>query len=159
MPIITIGSTIINFPGTGQSPDWSQPIIDFATAVQDTLSGLAGPADVFPQIFVIDNLNPGSADIPNLTFSTTIVRAAFIRYAVYRTTTSDNASEVGTMNIVYNPANPSGNKWEYDRAYAADGKITFTITDTGQVRLNTIALAGLSHSGKFVYAAQALLQN
>ncbi len=60
---------------------------------------------------------------------------------------------------MYNPNNPTGNKWEYDRQYAADGQISFTITDTGQVQLNTTALAGLSHVGKIVYAAQALLQN
>lgn len=160
MPIIQIGTTVIQFPDSGTSPNWAQALIDFATAVQDTLSGLAGPADVFPQIFVIDNFNPGTAvNIPNLTFSTTVVRAAFIRYAVYRTTTTANASEVGTINIVYNPNNPVGNKWEYDRQYAANGQISFTITDTGQVQLNTIALAGLNHTGKLVYSAQAFLQN
>lgn len=160
MPVIQIGTTVIQFPDSGTSPNWAQPIIDFATAVQNTLSGLAGPADVFPQIFTIDNFNPGTAvNIPNLTFSTTIVRAAFIRYTVYRTTSSTNANEAGVLIITYNPANPTGNKWEYDRNYVGNGQITFTVTDTGQVQLNTIALAGLNHTGVITYAAQALLQS
>lgn len=160
MPIIQIGTTVIQFPDSGTSPNWAQAIIDFAEAVQNTLSGLAGPADVFPQIFVIDNFNPGTAvNIPNLTFSTTVVRAAFIKYAVYRTTSSSNASEVGTINIIYNPANPIGNKWEYDRQYAGIGQVSFTITDTGQVQLNTTALAGLNHTGKIAYSATAFLQS
>lgn len=160
MPTITIGSTVINFPDSGNSPNWAQPIIDFATAVQNTLSGLAGAADVFPQTFVIDNFNPGTAvDIPNLTFSTTIVRSAFIRYDVFRTTSSITAYEAGTIIMVYNPNGPTGNKWEYDRSYVGNGQISFTITDTGQVQLNTVALAGINHTGVITYAAQALLQD
>jgi|ERR1035437_785226 hypothetical protein len=157
MPIIHIGTTVIQFPDSGTSPNWAPAVIDFAVAVQDALSGFVGPADVFPQIFVIDALNPGTAvPIPNLTFSNTIVRAAFIRYAIYRTAGANSASEVGTLNIVYNNAT---NTWESDRSYAGDGLITFTITSQGQVELNTLFLAGGTHAGKFVYAAQALLQN
>lgn len=160
MPTISIGSTVINFPNSGSSPNWAQPVIDFATAVQNTLSGLAGPADVFPQIFVINNFNPGTnIDIPNLTFSTTIVRAAFIRYAVFRSTNSASAYEAGEIKIVYNPNGPVGNKWEYDRRFIGDGQISFTITDTGQVQLTTEALSGINHTGKITYSAQALLQN
>lgn len=160
MPIITIGSTIIDFPNSGSSPNWSSAVISFAEAVQNTLSGLAGPADVFPQIFVINAFNPGTnVPIPNLTFSTTIVRAAFIRYAVYRTTSATSAYESGELNIVYNPNGPVNNKWEYSRDYIGDGQISFTITDTGEVQLNTTALAGINHAGKLVYSAQALLQN
>lgn len=161
IPTIEIGTTVIQFPDSGNSPNWAQPIIDFATAVQNTLSGLAGPADVFPQIFVIDNFNPGTAvNIPNLTFSTTIVRAAFIRYTVYRNTAAPlTVTESGILNIVYNPTNPTGNLWEYDQSKVGNAQVSFTITDTGQVQLNTTALSGLSHNGKITYAAQALLQN
>lgn len=158
--IITIGSTVIAFPSSGESPNWAQPVIDFATAVQNTLSGLAGVADVFPQTFVINNFNPGTnIDIPNLTFSTTIVRAAFVRYSVFRTTNSTTAYEAGEIKIVYNPNGPAGNKWEFDRSYVGDGQISFTITDTGQFQLNTVALGGINHTGILTYAAQALLQS
>lgn len=157
--IITIQGTSIAFPSSGEPENWSQPLIDFATAVQDALSSITGPADVPPQTLTIDAFNPGSnIVIPALTFSTTTVRGAFIRYAVNRTTSLTSVSEIGEIEIVYNATGPTGNKWEYGRTYTGDASITFTITDVGQVLLNTTSLSGINHTGILTYTAQALLQ-
>ena len=159
MPLIVIAGTPIDFPDTASSPDWSEAVIQFATAVESALSSVVGSFDVAPQSFVLDSYNPGSnIDVPNLSFSTASVRAAFIRYSVYRNTSSTTVTESGDMIIVYNPTNPVSNKWEVIQQRVGDASISFTITDTGQMQLTTSTLAGLSHSGKLVYSAQALAQ-
>ncbi len=159
MPIIQIQGTVINFPDSGSSPNWAPAVIDFAEAVQNALSGVVGPADVAPQTLVLDSYNPGtSINVPNLNFSTTTVRAAFIRYAMYRSTNSTSAYEAGTLIIVYNPNGSTNQKWDQGRQYVGNGQISFTVKDTGQVQLNVSALAGINHSGKISYSAQALLQ-
>jgi len=155
--VITIQGTVISFPTSGESPNWSQPIVDFATAVEGALNSIVGPADVPPQVFIIDSYNPGTnINIPGLTFSTTVVRSALIRYAVYRTTTTATAYESGILNIVYNT---NSGVWEVSRQYIGDGQLTFSVTNVGQVQFSTAALAGLNHSGKISFAASALLQS
>jgi hypothetical protein len=156
---ITIQGTVISFPSSGQDPNWSNSLIDFAVAVQNALAGVVGPSDVAPQTLVLDSYNPGSGiPIPNLTFSTTTVRAAFIRYTCYRSTSATSAGEVGTIRTWYNPNGPTNNKWEYDRDYVGNAQISFTISDQGQVSISTATLAGINHVGSLSYSAQALLQ-
>jgi len=158
MPVINIQNTIINFPDSGQSPNWSQAIIDFAKAVELALASVVGPYDVPPQVYtMVSNVNT-LVNLPNLNFPTTAVRSAFIRYAVYRTTSTNVAYEAGQIMIVYNPSNPPGNKWEVSQDFIGNGQITFTIADTGQVEFSTTALPGINHSGRITYVAQAVLQ-
>lgn len=157
MPQITISGTIIEFPDTASSPDWSQGIIKFAQLVESALAGVVGIGDVSPQILVIDSYNsPGDIVIPNLAFSTTTVRSAEIRYAVYRSTDSTIVFEQGNMQAVYD--NDSGS-WSLTRERTADGKVSFDITSAGQVRFNPETIAGTGHTGKLVYAATTLQQN
>jgi len=159
MPLIVIAGTPIQFPDTKASPDWSESVIQFAEAVESALSSVVGSFDVAPQSFVIDAYNPGSGiDIPNLAFSTTSVRSAFIRYTVYRNTSTTTVTEAGTITIVYNPTNPVGNKWEIIQERAGDASISISISDTGQFSLTTSTLSGLNHVGKVSYQAQALAQ-
>lgn len=158
---ITILGTTIEFPESGQSPDWAPAVIDFALAVEAALNAAGiGGFDVPPQLVPIDADNPGTnININPLAFPTSAVRAAFIRYTVFRTTNTNTVYEMGTLNVVYSPANPVGNKWEITREYTGDAKITFTITDTGQVQFSTAAIAGLNHQGQISFAAQSLLQS
>lgn len=157
MPNITIGGTVIQFPDSGTSPNWAEPVINFAEAVQNVLSGVFGPFDVSTQSFSLDSFNPASnINIPNLVFSTNSVRGAFIKYVIFRTTSINTAYEIGQLNIVYNPNGPSGNKWEVGRQTIGDGQVTFTVTDSGQVQISTLAMAGVNHTGKITYLAQAL---
>lgn len=154
MPTITISGTVIEFPDSGESPNWAPAIIEFAQAVEGALSGLAGSFDVQPQTFVIDSFNPGSnIDIPNLNFPSSDVRAANIRYTVHRETDTVEANETGMIWIVYN--NTNGN-WDISQESADNGQIDFNITNTGQVQFTTITLAGLNHTGFITFAAQSL---
>lgn len=160
MPTIEIQGTEIEFPNTSSSPDWSEAVIQFAQAVEEALASVVGAFDVAPQALVIDAYNPGTnVDIPSLSFPTSSVRSAFIRYAVFRDTSSTSAYESGELLVVYNPDGPINNKWEVGQRLLGDGKITFNVTDTGQVRFSTTALAGSDHTGKLTFVAQAILQS
>ena len=155
---IQIQNTLINFPSSGESPNWAQAIIDFAQAVELALASVVGPYDTPPQVYtMVSNVNTLVA-LPNLNFPTTAVRSAFIRYAVYRTTSTNTAYEAGSITIVYNATNPIGNKWEITNDHIGNGLITFIIADTGQMEFSTTALPGSSHSGRITYVAQAVLQ-
>lgn len=159
MPTITIQGTVIDFPESSASPNWSQGIIDFAKAVEEALSGAVGQYDVAPQVFNGDSYNPGSnIDLPSLAFPTTSVRSAVINYSVYRTTSTSNAAEAGILNIVYNPNNGVGLRWEMTREFVGDGQIAFNITDLGQIQFSTTALGGISHYMRIGYSAKALEQ-
>jgi len=158
MPLITVSGTPIQFPDEASSPSWAEAVIQFCQVVANSINSVVGPYDVAPQQFVIDSYNPGSADIPNLAFSTSTVRAAYIRYSVYRTTNSTTVSETGQMIIVYNPNNPVGNKWEIAKDRVGDASISFSVDDTGQFSFTTTALSGINHSGNITFSAQALNQ-
>lgn len=164
MPSINIQGTIIEFPDSGQSPNWAPPLIEFAQAVEQALSSVAGPFDIPPQIYVmVSNVN-SNVNIPNLSFPTSNVRSAFIRYAVYRQTDNPNPADTtlaegGSMQVTYNPNGPVGNKWEISRDYTGDAQITFNITDVGQVQFSTTSLAGSNHEGTLTYTAQSLLNS
>lgn len=124
-----------------------------------------GNFDIAPQNYVIDAFNAVSnQSIPALQFPTSEVRSAQIRYAVYRTSSTQVAYESGIMIAIYNS---SGGTWELIREYAGNGKIAFNITNTGQVQFSTnttagttaAPLSGINHTGKIIFAAQALLQS
>ena len=161
MPVITILGQAIDFPDSAQQPNWAPAVIEFAQAVEDALNAAGvGTFDVPPQVLTIDAYNPGiNVNINALAFPTSAVRGAFIRYAVFRTTSTANAYEIGTLNIVYNPNNPVGDKWEITREFTGDGQITFDITDDGQITFSTLTLSGINHQGKISFSAQSLLQS
>lgn len=154
-PIVIQGTTI-QFPLSGNSPDWSPAIILFAQLVAKALSGVVGPFDVSPQVFdMTANVNT-NVNLPNLAFPTSAVRGAFIRYSVFRQTSSASGSETGMLIVTYNANNPVNQKWEMIRDFTGNASITFNITDTGQIQFSTTVLAGTSHVGNIAYTAQAL---
>lgn len=159
MPLITIQGTPVNFPDSSASPNWAPAVIQFAQLVETALASSIGPYDVSPQSFIADAYNPGTnVDLPNLAFPISTVRAAFIRYSVFRTTSTTTNYEQGHLLVIYNPSASVGNKWEITRDYIGDGKITFNITDAGQVQFSTTTMGGINHSARIAYAAQAFTQ-
>lgn len=159
MPQLNIQGTIINFPDSGESPNWAPAVIQFAQAVEEALSAVAGPFDVSPQIFVMTSNANSNVSLPNLAFPTSSVRGAFIRYSVFRTTSLNTVSESGNMIVTYNPDGPIGNKWEIIREYVGNAQVTFSITDVGQIQFSSSLLTGTGHAGTISYAGQALLQS
>lgn len=156
VPIIIAG-TQIEFPESGTAPDYAPAMVQFAEAVEDALSSAVGTYDVVPQRMVLDSV-PDATDtnITNLSFSVSTVRGAFIRYACYRDTSTTTVTESGTLTLTYNETNSSGNQWEVVREYVGDAQISFIVTDTGQVQINTTALGGSGYTGFISYAGTAL---
>jgi len=151
---ITIQGTIISFPESGGSPDWAPAVVEFAQAVEAALQSVAGTYDVPQQSFSLDSFNPGTAvDIPNLAFPITNVRAAFIKYSVYRTTTLEAVAESGDMIIVYNS---NTGIWALAQERVGDSSISFSIANNGQLSFSTTVLSGTSHTGTLVYEARAM---
>jgi hypothetical protein len=154
--IIIQGKTI-EFPSSAQSPNWSEGIIDFANAVSDALSGVVGTYDVPPQTYAIVSDVNSNVNVPALTFPTATVRGAFVRYAFYRTSDTATEAETGTLTLLYNSA---AGTWQISRdAVGTVTKLSFTVTNIGQVQLSTTAIGGTYQSGKLTYSAQAILQN
>lgn len=157
---INIAGTIIDFPESGNSPNWSPAVIEFAQTVESALAGTIGPFDVPPQVLTIDAYNPGvNVDMPNFAFPTSDVRAVSIVYSVYRNTTLTTVVESGNLQMVYNPAGPVNNKWDVARDFVGDAQISFNVTDLGQVQFTTTTLSGSNHVGALSYQAKALLQD
>lgn len=161
MPQLIINSTVIDFPDSAASPNWAPAVIQFAQAVESALLITSGTYDVAPQTMVIDAYNSSSnVDITNLSFPTSDVRSVFIRYSVYRTTDTTNAYEAGDMIAMYNPNNATNEKWALSigNLTGSGAQITFNVTDTGQFRFSTTALAGSNHTGQLTFEARALEQ-
>lgn len=159
MPTLIINNIPIAFPNDAASPDWAPAVIAFAVAVANSLGNVVNPSDVFPQVFSINSYNSASnISIPALSFPTATVLAVFIHYAVYRTTSSANASEAGDIILLYNPNNATGSKWTLSQGNITGigGQISFNVTDGGQVQFSTTALAGSGHTGVISFDARAL---
>jgi hypothetical protein len=110
--------------------------------------------DVVSNQNVTDGIRP--LNFPTATFPSSGVRGAIVNYTVYRKTTTSTVTEIGTLQVVYNPdASPV---WEISREFTGDASITFDITSTGQVRFSTVTIGGTGHVGRITYTAKALEQ-
>jgi hypothetical protein len=122
------------------------------------LAQFTGAFDVPPQILTLTSNVNTNLDLPNLAFPTSVVRGAEILYTVFRTTDSVTVSEEGSLQVIFNPSNSIGNKWEIAREYTGDAHVTFNITDVGQVQFSSALIGGIDHSGTVTYTAKAILQ-
>lgn len=162
MPTITIQGTPIDFPDDRASPDWAPGVIAFAVAVQNALETAVGPFDVQAQSFDISAYNSASnISLPGLAFPIGEVRAAFIDYAIFRTTSTSNAYEAGKITAIYVPGNSPGSIWVFTNTdiTGIGGQVVFNITDAGQVQFTSTALGGLDHTGQIAFSATVLLQS
>jgi hypothetical protein len=148
---INIKGTLIDFPSSGESPNWSPAVIEFAQAVEDAILSAVGPYDIPSQVFTILNDNQ-TYDVTNLSFSTATVRAGFIRYSIILEGTA-TTTEAGNIMVVYN-----GSTWDLTRDYVGNANCIFSISSIGQVSVIIPAVPGFV-TGKLSFSAQALKQN
>jgi hypothetical protein len=132
-------------------------MVAFADAVADAVNSFTGAFDVAPQAINIDANNPSSnVDIDALLFPPSEVQAVSIFYSVFRETDTENASEAGNLEATYNP---DAGTWELTRTGTGDGKISFDITNLGQIRFTTEAITGSNHTGYISFRALAVLSS
>lgn len=154
---ISIQGTTVNFPSSGDSPNWAPAIIQFAQLVAGALAFTIGPFDVPPQTFVMTSNVNTNVNLPSLSFPTSQVQGALISYSVSRSTNSVVLSETGSIYVNYNSSFPTNQKWEINKDFLGGAQITFSITDVGQVRFSTTLIAGTSYQGSVTYQAKAIL--
>lgn len=162
MPItLTVNNIPFEYPVPGDSPGWGQPATDWATEVTIALNDLQSPTDIPQNSFTISNNVTVFTDITGLNFNTGLVRAAFIQYSVYRTSTSNPSGNIdaGIMSIVYDNLASSGSKWTVVGGPISSGTsgVTFNITDAGQFQYKSTDL-GVGHSGVMHFTAKTLAQ-
>lgn len=160
MPSIQISGSIISFPDSAQSPDWSQGIIEFAQAVEDALSTVVSPFDIGQRVMSLDGLTGTQvitdsviplqfATDPVLTQSGT--RAAYVRYAVYRVISAVTYVEQGNISVLFD-----GSNWSISTDKIGNAKCYFTIDGSGQI---SIVMDGTTTTGRITYTAQGLKQS
>lgn len=154
---ITIQGTPIQFPSSGESPNWAPAVIQFAEAVEIALQGVVGPGDVSAQVTDLLNV-AGVQTFPALSFATGVVRSAEIFYYVYRTIDGVVHLENGKMFIAYNNANPTNQKWELTQTKSGDASVSFDVTDSGLFECTATPLVGTVYTGKIGFMAKALTQ-
>lgn len=153
---INIQGTLIDFPTSGQSPNWAPAIVDFAQAVEQTLNGIANENDVSPTVINLSN-NVVNENITALSFASSVVRSAEIRYSVYRKNNDPYVeAESGTLTVVY-----TGSDWEIQREYMSNQptpSVEFSISNTGQISYTSSLINVSGYEGKLSFAAQTLSQ-
>jgi hypothetical protein len=157
--VIEIKGTPIEFPSTGESPNWAPAVIQFAQSVEEALLASSISTDIAPQVYDIpaDALTEPRVII-NLKFDSSLVRAAFINYSLYFDDSGEEGktSESGTITVTYD-----GSIWHLSREYvrqALDGSIIFDIDSSGQVTLQTPPLVGYTTS-RISFSAKTLSQS
>jgi hypothetical protein len=157
MPLITVGTVPIQFPDTGNSPVWSDAIIQFAQAVAAQLANVIGPYDITPQVYNLVSDTNTNVSIPNLQFPVSNVAGAVITYTITRVTNTSTAEEAGVITIDYHPERLTGAKWDIQREFTGNADVTFAITDAGQVTFSSTPLGGIFTSGQMSFRAIALI--
>lgn len=159
MPSITIGTTVIQFPDSAKSPNWAEPVIQFAQAVEDALSSVVGPYDIGQRVMDLDGANTSVLDVtdnikplqfPTMVFPGSGVRGAFVRYTIFK----DGSIEQGNLLCVFD-----GSTWSITRDYIGNlgvGVATFTIAVNGQVK---VRFTTNTTQGRLTYTAQSLIQS
>lgn len=161
MPVVlTVNNIPLEYPIPGDPPGWGQGATDWATQVTLALNNLQGSTDIPQRTFTINNNISTFTDITGFAFNTGLVRAAFIQYSVYRTSTSNpsGVSESGAMTLIYDNLASSGSKWLLVQGPKVGiSGVTFNITDAGQLQYKSTNL-GAGHSANMHFQAKTLGQ-
>ena len=164
---IQIKDTIIDFPVSGESPNWAPEVVRAIQELANAVNSISSSYDISPQYLIIDQYSSANnVEIENLKFSSTNILSAQIFYAVKRQTEDEPlnpgeyVSEEGVLEIIYNQDNPIGNKWEMARTFVGNAKISFDISDLGQITFSTTALSGgINHTGIISFRALSILNS
>lgn len=152
---VVISGTTYNLPVQGQNPPWGSDLSDIISALVTTINGLSGSSDILTTNFTIVNNQSSVANVTSLSFSTTAVRSAIVSYSIYRSTSTNEASECGQIYVTYKS---TAGTWEIAQNYAGSSGVVFSITNTGQIQYTSTNLAGTGYVGKMKFKAITFLQ-
>lgn len=162
MPVtLTVNNIPFEYPANGDSPGWGQPATDWATEVTNVLGDLVGPTDILQTTFTVLNNQSISQNVLGLSFNTGLVRAAFIDYSIYRTSTANPSgfTEAGSIVATYDNLASAGSKWQLAVGpMVGNAGVTFTITDGGQFQYQSSDINATGYSGTMHFRATTLGQ-
>ena len=159
MPTLTVNNNPYIYPDPGTEPGWGDQATGWAEEVTTVLSNLSGADDILETTFNVANNITVAQDVVSLVFNTSTVRSAVIEYSIYRTTTTTELAEKGTMEIVYKNGATPGTKWTIGRSFFGDDAgLEFSMTDAGQFQYISTNLGGTSYSGVMRFEAKAIQQ-
>jgi hypothetical protein len=149
---ITIGDTIIQFPASGSSPNWSPAIIQFAELVSIQLQSISSPFDVAPTVQVLtSNINAGiplTGNGANLSFPHGSVRSFNFTYAVYQVSSGAGAASIAITGTVIGVYNTTTTAWSIQNDYSgnvqANGEpwVSFDMNSMDELLLITVGIPG-----------------
>lgn len=148
---VTIQGRTITIPSSGTSPNWAPAMVEFMQAVETALDAVVGPYDVAPQYYTLSNELNAAVPLPLLVFSTSAVRSIYIKYSIYRESTTTSEAEAGELTVVYDT---DAGTWNMSREAVGSANLTFAISAGGIVSFTTTAMSGGTYStGVLSYSA------
>lgn len=161
MPKITIGSDVINFPSTGSDAVWSQPVVDFAVAVESALTAVVSTYDISPNSVELPN-NTTFTDIAagTISFPSAYVASFVFTYSIQRVGLSGKyISEYGVINGVFNEDPGVNGGWKINHQFNGEKLTNGTFYHSFQMNGNVLQIklqdAG-TVEGKISYYAKTL---
>ncbi len=158
--IIEIQGTPIEFPSTGESPNWAPAVIQFAQSVEGALSLVVNDDDIPSQTLnlTLQDIS-GPRDVTNLLFSPSRVRSAHIDYSLYFVDGSSVVqTESGTLTLLYNGATWATSREFFGEVVVGGSLTTFTVTSAGQVQIQVNSLASYTQA-TISFSAKTLPQD
>lgn len=148
--IIDIKGTPIEFPSTGESPNWAPSVIQFAEATAEAIKSVVNAYDIPLTSIPIqsDNIDIGFFNITELNFSPAVINSFILSYSLIF---DGSNCESGTIIAHYNGGEDADKKWVFSRDYVGEAQTNFKITDDGQVQLD---VTGTFTSGVFRFSAK-----
>ena len=157
MALLSIQGKVYDYPDAGQDDiGWGEDATGWAEAVTEAINSLLGSGDILETTALILNNQTTATDVVGLAFSNTLVRAANIQYAVYRT--DDLPTGIAESGTIYLTYNSSSTEWTLSQNKNGDAGITFSVTSLGQVQYQSTNLTGGNYSGKIIFTAATLAQ-
>lgn len=165
MPKIIIDTTVIDFPESGTDANWAPAVVEFAQAVENSLSKIGTAYDKAPRIEPLPSSTNGSSiTLKDSYFPKEFVRSFILNYAIYRKTSTTTVVEQGTFTAIYDD---SLTEWLWEQNFvgnkqnSGEGYSTF-LMDPAQpdfVKVNLVSIAGTydETNSKISWSAKALL--
>jgi hypothetical protein len=153
---VTVNGNNYTLNQQGDNPPWGEQQSELIEALVDVAGSVVGTGDILQTSFNLSNNVSSVTNVTGLQFDPAQVRSAIIEYSIYRSTSSAEASECGTMLVTYSSVAAT---WEVARYSVGEAGITFTLTAGGQGQYTSTNMAGTGHSGLLKFRARAFTQS
>lgn len=151
---LTIKGVTYSYP-VSNDEQWGTNATNWAIAVTEALSTVAVEGDLAPpstsQAPILNDQSV-AANVNDLTFDSSVVRAADVLYYIYRSYGSTKVMESGTLTVRF-----VDSAWTFTQEYQGDDTgVTLSITSGGQIQYTSDNKAGSPYTGVMKYRAFVL---